>query len=117
MPFWRYGQEYRSQLMPLLAATFAGLAIFVPVAPPATEKSATSRTPVQLVQLGQFKPGRKFCPMHPSRVCVNAKVSPSASPEPWSDAAPPELVSMPWPHSCRNTPASSPVFEQPPPER
>jgi hypothetical protein len=77
----------------------------------------TSRTPVQAVQLWQFEPGRKFWPMQPSRVSRKAKVSPTASPEPFSLAAPPVLVSMPWPHSWRKTAAISPVLEQPPPER
>ncbi len=101
--------------MPVLAVTLDGRAMRPG---PEMSKSETSRTPVQATQLWQFEPGRKFWPMQPSRVSRKANVSPTASPEPWSlAAAPPVLVSMPWPHSWRKTAAISPVFEQPPPER
>src|SRR4051794_37996356 len=99
--------------MPVLLATLAGVAI---VALPPTAKSETSRTPVQALQLAQLTPGLKLGPMQPTLVSRKAKVSPTASPVPLSLAEPPELVSMPWPHSWRNTAAISPVLEQPPPE-
>src|ERR1700712_3697944 len=101
--------------MPVSEATLLGLAI---VWLPPVANEARSRTPVQVaLQLVQATPGRKFLPMQASFVSRNAKVSPTASPVPLSEAAPPELVSIPWPHSWRNTAAISPVFEQPPPER
>ena len=84
---------------------------------PRVLKASTSRTPVQVPQLWQGCPGMKLWPMHGSLVSRKAKVSPTASPVPYSLAAPPLFWSMPWPHSCRNTAAISPVFEQPPPER
>src|SRR5579885_2842236 len=111
MPPERYGQARRSQLIPVSEATFAGLAI---VWAPPRPNSATSRTPVQAVQLKQLTPGLKFWPMQETLVSRKAKVSPTASPVPLSEAAPPELVSIPWPHSWRKTAAISPVFEQPP---
>jgi hypothetical protein len=44
--------------------------------------------------------------------------SPTVSPVPLSGAAPlPSLLSRPWPYSCSDTPAISPVLPQPPPER
>src|SRR5215203_971848 len=101
--------------MPVLEATLLGLAI---VWLPPLAKDAMSRTTVQVaLQLAQGTPGRKFLPMQGSLVSMKAKVSPTASPVPLSEAAPPELVSMPWPHSWRKTAAISPVLEQPPPER
>src|SRR5215217_9688684 len=101
--------------MPLLSATVLGLAI---VWLPPVAKEAMSRTPVQeALQLAQATPGWKFLPMQGSLVSMKAKESPTASLVPLSAAAPPELVSMPWPHSWRNTAAISPVLEQPPPER
>ena len=42
---------------------------------------------MQAVQLVQLTPGRKFWPMQGSLVSRNAKVSPTASPEPASLAA------------------------------
>ena len=62
--------------------------------------------------MSQFTPGVKFGPMQESLVSRKAKVSPTASPEPYSLAEPPVLSSSPWPHSCRKTAAISPVFEQ-----
>src|ERR671921_301971 len=100
--------------MPPLSATVLGLAI---TALPPVAKSATSRTPEQAEQLAQLTPGWNFWPMQGSLVPGKDKVSPTASPVPASAAAPPELVSMPWPHSWRKTAAISPVLEQPPPER
>src|SRR5688572_11762348 len=100
--------------MPLLSATVLGLAM---VWLPLRLNSSTSRTPVQESQLAQLMPGRKLSPMQLSLVSRNANVSPAASPLAFSLAAPPEFVSIPWPHSWRNTAASSPVFEQPPPDR
>src|SRR3954454_16867521 len=115
MPDARYGQVKRSQLMPVSEATLLGLAM---VWLPPVAKEARSRTPVQVaLQLAQATPGWKFLPMQASLVSRKAKVSPTASPVPLSEAAPPEFVSMPWPHSWRKTAAISPVFEQPPPER
>ena len=89
---------------------FAGVAI---TAAPRVLNASTSRTPVQLAsQLWHGIPGVKFSPMQASLVSRNANVSPTASPLPYSLAAPPELLSMPCPHSCRNTAAISPVLEQ-----
>src|SRR3954452_21611884 len=101
--------------MPVSEPTLEGLAmVWLPPLP----KEARSRTPVQVeLQLAQATPGRKFLPMQASLVSRKAKGSPTASPAPLSEAAPPELVSIPWPHSWRKTAAISPVLEQPPPER
>src|SRR6185436_14056468 len=100
--------------MPALAVAWAGEAM---VCGPPTAKLDMLRTPVQVPQLAHGTPGWKFGPMQESLVSRKAKVSPVASPERLSLAAPPELVSIPWPHSWRKTAAISPVFEQPPPER
>ncbi len=78
--------------MPDEAVTLAGVAS---VRVPSRLKSPTSRTPVQLVQLWHSPPGRKFGPMQLSRVSRNANVSPTASPLPYSLAAPPVLLSRP----------------------
>src|SRR5262249_9740987 len=101
--------------MPVSLLTLAGFAV---VWLRALAEEARAGTPGQEeLQLAHGTPGRKFLPMQASLVSRKAKVSPTASPEAASEAAPPVLLSMPWPHSWRKTAAISPVFEQPPPER
>src|ERR1700753_753565 len=49
-----------------------------------------------------------------ARAAVKSRV---ASPVPLSGGSPlPSLESRPWPYSCSETPASSPVLAQPPPD-